>query len=712
MKIDIHVHTKKVKTGDPDTRNITPEKFNEIIRLTDVSILAITNHNHFDLEQYSEISELVSDICQIWPGIELDIFQNNKRAHLLVVANPKVAREFHKRCETILLDKSVNTFNISIEDVAITFGDLDCLYIAHYMNKTPNLGDEEIALLSSLIPDPKRLIKEAANSISAGIFISHGHNSIYGSDIQNWEDYEVISADLPDLRLPVDSFEQFCFLIEKDEATIDTVLSKKVKEKITITPFGIAEVMELDIYNDINIFFGPKGTGKTDILKSLSEYYNSIGHKTNVYISNNSHLDEVFNLSGSGFNQDVSEFGIDECTEEIEYIKNVREVAVTSLSKYKQHFSEEETNRIAKKLNIKVINHTDEETPLRKLSKIEKTIVNFKKIRKYISENEDVKRIIEDNLLEELLNVLEKILNSLKENINDKYIDAKSISLLNHIVSFFNSEIAKKTGIPQKPTSTGFSDFARNRIKIERSIKKIIECINTVIEPIEVLAGDLGEKGNLYCRTVLKIQNGTFVNGAFSPVKNINKTPQKEFGQKINSISVNIYSINLFEKIAELNQIEDIEDVRSISELLQFSRYFILNGNSYKPSNGESSMILLHKELMENKDIYLIDEPEKSLGNDYINDVIVPIIKEKAILGKIVIIATHDANIAVRTLPYNSVYRLHENGLYYTLTGNPFFNKLKCINGTKEDLDWKEISMKTLEGGRGAFGERGKIYGN
>jgi hypothetical protein len=27
-------------------------------------------------------------------------------------------------------------------------------------------------------------------------------------------------------------------------------------------------------------------------------------------------------------------------------------------------------------------------------------------------------------------------------------------------------------------------------------------------------------------------------------------------------------------------------------------------------------------------------------------------------------------------------------------------------------LDWKEFSMKTLEGGKEAFGERGKIYGN
>ncbi len=46
------------------------------------------------------------------------------------------------------------------------------------------------------------------------------------------------------------------------------------------------------------------------------------------------------------------------------------------------------------------------------------------------------------------------------------------------------------------------------------------------------------------------------------------------------------------------------------------------------------------------------------------------------------------------------------------MTGNPFTNTLKCIYGLRSDLDWKEISMKTLEGGKDAFGERGKIYGN
>lgn len=712
VKIDIHVHTKKIKTGDAETRNITPEVFNDKIRLTDVKILAITNHNHFDLQQYSEISELVKDTCQIWPGIELDIYENNNRAHLLVICNPINSEEFHIKCQSILNEQNVNTFNISIIDVASTFANLDCIYVAHYMNKTPNLGDEEISQLASLIPNPKRIIKEAANSISAGIFISHGHNSIYGSDVQDWNIYEEISKELPELRLPVDSFEQFCLLLEKDEATIETVLSRKTKETITINPFGIAETLNLDIYNDVNILFGSKGTGKTDILKSLSNYYNSIGYKTSVYISNNTHLDDVFDIKGSNLNVKVSSFGIDECTEEINFVKTVTEAPITSLSKYRQHFSEVETNRIALKLKIKSINHVDEGNSNRKVAQIKDVIEKFKKIKNFSTTNENVQTLVDVSLINELESILERILDSLKDKIDDKFIEAKSISLLNQIVTIFNTEVAKKTGIPQKPTSTGFADYARNRIKIEKAIKKIVNSINSEISPLEIYVGNLGEKGNLYCKTNLKIQNGQFVNGSYTTVKNINKTPQKEFAQNINSILSHLYSTELFEKIALLNEIENIEDIDEISDLLQFNKHFVLNGSIYNPSNGESSMILLHKELTEDKEIYLIDEPEKSLGNDYINDVIVPIIKEKAMLSKKVIIATHDANIAVRTLPYNSIYRLHENGLYYTFTGNPFFNKLKCINNSKEDLDWKEISMKTLEGGRSAFGERGKIYGN
>lgn len=42
MKLDIHVHTRKIKSGDAPTRNIETDKFIDILKDTDVKILAIT----------------------------------------------------------------------------------------------------------------------------------------------------------------------------------------------------------------------------------------------------------------------------------------------------------------------------------------------------------------------------------------------------------------------------------------------------------------------------------------------------------------------------------------------------------------------------------------------------------------------------------------------------------------------------------------------
>ncbi len=168
----------------------------------------------------------------------------------------------------------------------------------------------------------------------------------------------------------------------------------------------------------------------------------------------------------------------------------------------------------------------------------------------------------------------------------------------------------------------------------------------------------------------------------------------------------------MFQHITGLNAIEDVEHIETVYELLLFKRYFALDGHPYSPSSGEASMVMLNKELETDKEVYILDEPERSLGNEYINDVIVPLINERARASKKVFISTHDANIAVRTLPYSSVYRCHGPDGYATYVGNPYSNNLTSLDNEADRLDWKKVSMRTLEGGEEAFGERGKIYGN
>lgn len=711
MKIDIHVHTKKIKKGDSHNRNVSAERFEDIIKSTDVKILAITNHNHFDLKQYLEFSEKVKEDCQVWPGVELDIKEGKKTNHLIIIVNPKNASELSEKMDRILNDRTPDKFNITIDEVVKEFDSLDSIYIAHYYNKTPSLSDEAIAELETKINSKTRIIKEATNSISAGIFVSHGHNAIYGSDIQDWDEYCERSKDLPELKLPVESFEQFCLLLSKDEPTINTMLNKKKCEYIKIKPFTTDEIIQLKLYNDINIFFGSKGTGKSDILKAISNHYNELGLQTSVFESNMENIDEYYDIKGTKLKVSLSDYKIDTCINEISFLKSAIDENVTSISKYRDYFLSEITNTSAKQLKIKDFNRDDVTTLERKFQESD---TSNKKIISFIEFVETDKMFQIPKFLEVTKNLQEALQNTVKLiqlEVSDRFIKSKTAYLFNNLIDTTKEQLSKKIGVPLKPSTTWFQNYASNRIKIENNAKKIKSNIEKSIHIKNLEVGDLGEKGKLFFSTQILIQDGNNSDSSFITYKNINKKPLKEFSKVIFDIEKNIYKKDLFEKINKLNSIESIDLINEIDDLLLFKREFILNDTAYKPSSGEASMLLLQNELKQDKDVYLLDEPEKSLGNDYINDVIVPLLKERAKQGKRIIIVTHDANIAVRTLPYNSIYRNHQNNLYTTYSGNPFSNNLVNLDDSSEYLDWKEISMKTLEGGRDAFGERGKIYG-
>ena len=77
---------------------------------------------------------------------------------------------------------------------------------------------------------------------------------------------------------------------------------------------------------------------------------------------------------------------------------------------------------------------------------------------------------------------------------------------------------------------------------------------------------------------------------------------------------------------------------------------------------------------------------------------------------KTVVVAAHNANIAVSTLPYSSIFRTHANGNYQTYVGNPFSDELINIEDKTDILNWTTESIHTLEGGYEAFYGRKDIY--
>ena len=510
-----------------------------------------------------------------------------------------------------------------------------------------------------------------------------------------------------------DSFEHFCLLLKKDPTTINTVLNRKTSEDLDLHPFPDGTLLSLTIFNDINVVFGPKGTGKSCILQAIARHYSESGIDTKVYESASDRLDELFDVKGKDLSIDLNLFGINYCTNEIEVLRNSREVDVTSLGKYQIFFESKRTNKNAKKILLKDLPPEEEGRARREYREYAGATNKVADFFGFISESVAVK----DELSEEEFSALEVILTNLADRLEDKewmkFLGWKEIVLLNTAIKKFRAEVARKTGQPALPTTTGFRDYALNRMTVELHADAIISGINTEIPSSVDDVGSLGtSKGNLAYRTEFIFQDGSVSDSSWASLSKVKKTPQKSFSSCVRKVLDHAYSSDLFEVIADLNEIEEVEGIKTVYELLLFKRYFSLGGHSYDPSSGEASMVMLQKELGTEKDVYILDEPERSLGNEYISDVIVPMIKERARAGKVVFISTHDANIAVRTLPYSSIYRCHGETGYSTYVGNPFTSDLVRVDDETDRLDWKETSMRTLEGGEEAFGERGSIYGS
>ena len=712
MKIDIHTHTKKCKSGDAATREITAEKFCETISATEVKIVAITNHNHFDLQQYQEIASKIPSGIQVWPGIELDVMEGGSRAHLLVIVSPKKVKSFAKSVDALINGRDADEFTASIDEILTSFDTFKPLYIAHYNQKKPNISEEALEKLAGTVRPPRLIIKEVTNAISAGIYISHGHASIYGSDVHDWSTYEAKAHHLPDLRLPVDSFEHFCLLLEKDPTTINTALNAKISEQINLVLFeGV--FLTIKAYNDITVIFGSKGTGKTRILEAIAGHYSSNGIDAKVYKSASDRLDDLYDVKGVHLTIDLDECGIKLCNEEIEHLRTAKENDVTAPSKYKLHFETESTNKNAQKLLIKDIEPEDYSLAEGEFGEFYGAINITDEFLHFLEDDPAVKKELNGKEHADVKKILSDLVGRLIGRAWSSYSQWKEIVLLNTAIETFRTQIQRKTGNPAKPTTTGFLEYAKNRIQIHAAATAIINSVEIRLEDQMEYVGNLSaNKGNLYFKTEIKFQDGNITDKELLSLSDAKKSAQKKFVSCVRKIRSHAFSDELFQKIAEFNAIDDGESIESVYNLLLFKRCFVIDGQPYTPSSGESSMVMLQKELGTERDVYILDEPERSLGNEYINDVIVPLIRGHARAGKKVFISTHDANIAVRTLPYNSIYRLHGSTGYTTYIGNPFSNNLVNPNDEADVLDWKQISMKTLEGGEDAFGERGRIYGN
>ena len=702
MKIDLHCHTKQIKVGDGAGRNVSPEQFRKKVIDADVKIIAITNHNTFDYDQYILLKRAVEDVCAVWPGVEIDILgSDGRKYHLIVVANPDNAEDFALGVRKLFAGENLETCKLRLQAVYDALHQYDVIYISHFYKK-PGISEEDRRELLELVGDTSRVFGETQDHRSLGVLSNHDFSVLIGSDVKDWNNYE--KCTFADLRLPVESFAQFCLLAQRNNVVVNTLLNKKHTYDIVASPYkGVT--LPLKLYADVNIIFGQKGTGKSEILKSLYTGMLERGISCEWYAGYERDDDFSSLLSNADMDRDLKKIGVDSCATEFSTIFNWCDHTPTLLTNYCNWWLTKDNS--TNKSLMKITEATSIGDPcLPSIAKHAQDYASIKSAIGHLGKIDVVKYFSaeDEHALQSLLNKLQKaIYDNLREDVVEKY----SSHLTDYSIERIKMHADQNSDTVSKPSSPGFRDFAAGRLKLRRALDTIFENLQKPEYNEKVCIGELEGKGKIFINKRYRMHCQKSRTAEFDG----RITDLRTIEDQLSGIQHDIFSPTLAVLIAKLTTTCDETKINSLKSFLGTSKQVVLDsGCEYKPSNGEKGILLLQQKLNKEADAYFMDEPELGMGNSYIDTNIRPVITELAKRHKVVVIATHNANIAVRTLPYTSIFRVHENGVYTTYVGNPFNDQLVNIADSKDVRSWSFESMHTLEGGEKAFYERKTIY--
>lgn len=712
MRIDLHCHTKRAKQGDGAGREIDPETFAKTMADAEVGIAGIANHNVFDHEQYLAFREAADGVCQVWPGIEFDM-AGSHQWHLIVTCNPKKVDAFRDAVEDLIGDARPDDVLLSVEQVVNAVDDLDVLYIPHSHGKRSgknprNIPNDARNLLEALTRNPNRIIDEPTHH-ALGVLSRNGYRVILGSDVRDWSTYD--GSKLVDLRFPVASFEAFARLVEGNVDEYNScVLNEGAPISVRVTPVEGAKERTINLFKGVNIIFGQKGSGKTKLIEAISRGLSQAGQEAACYRSANYRSLYEQELVPDWECCKAQVVGANSCENEFKLISDWSENPVISLQTTYIHYHRSKiTNR--NRLRLKVADITTLPLFMRE-AELEKAKSDRDHISAAIAELKqvDVEGYLEAEKTATLTALLGELSLEASKAAETLVVEKYAIALCRFSIDDIKKHAERLCDSPSAPSSAGFLDFATNRINLHKSCSAILKNINGQVSDSSEVFGVLTDKG-----TILMVTRYLMIGEGANPADHFNGKKTQLEGirkvvKKLQRVAFGSTAVSVCEGLARTMR---DKGVSSVDDFVGAKKYTVLKSTlaPYVPSDGELAIIMLSRFLAGDHDFYLLDEPERGLGNSYVDGEIRPILVGLAARGKTVIVATHNANIAVRTSPVQALLaEYHGTNDFAVYVGSPFSNLMVSCDNPTDKKTWSKESMEILEGGEDAFYDRRDMY--
>jgi hypothetical protein len=261
----------------------------------------------------------------------------------------------------------------------------------------------------------------------------------------------------------------------------------------------------------------------------------------------------------------------------------------------------------------------------------------------------------------------------------------------NDLITSIKNELQRRTATERIP-DIDFYDIAMNKVKIGKftmvcsAIQQQRSIYQQDVQAYRIVAATRRFVG----AGELKSISGS--KSAFSKAFQVYSDPYK-----------------FLKELAEINGLPEAEFYRYFVSI----DYKILNKFGVEVSGGERSEFRLLQAISDalQYDMLLIDEPESSFDNVFLNSDVNRLIKEIS-RSMPVVVVTHNSTVGASVKPDYVVYtkRVNSEGQvsYETFSGHPTDKTLKSLSGA--EMPNHEVLMNCLEAGVIAYGDRRSTY--
>ena len=686
-RIDLHIHTMAT-VSDSKGFEFDIEVLKDYVRTARLDAIAITNHNTFYRDDFDQISNEIG--IPVFPGAELNISTTyNSFGHVLVIAKPDDIDDFQTGMRTFAEECPGNTDHVDWERVIEIFPKLSrWLVIPHY-RKAKQLDSLTIEKIES----------------------STGYDALEVSNAKKWlvespnssKSIVTFSDCRPGLRMPEtdpdDSALRYSYgftYIQCDEMSV-TAIKNALANPRNVSVFRSNRDFEvlpesLPVSKRMNVILGERSSGKTFTLKRIRDAYdeNDCLYIEQFEITNEAKKDvfdkEIEQEDKRFFDQYFKSLqsAIDEYFEfDVDTLEDAVRAYCSAVVRYAKSPSDEYSERPIYK---------SVEYDLTKSEARSKDDASLRLAIGQLLNDTERKDVIGEYVDFEKLQALEK---RLRDLMKESHLDRWQRQKCNATVEAIKDELSKQSARKPLPSAEPLKDYFRYCYR-QRRLAGLLDKLS-----------DSKDLDSVPEYKYLKKRTRTMCN---SP-KQARQNASVQIPPHTDVASLFKPKISSSERLRVLRGFDPSVRGKACQLLFNIRSRIVLNdGSNASLSGGQrAEYLLIHKiSGAAGKDVVLIDEPESSFDNPFLNGEVIRMLNDVADHSTVFLV-THNNSLGVSLKPDCVIYTTKERDGYHVYSGKLSSEKLIDVNGNTWSRE--KALLRTMEAGRDAYLDRRPYYG-